>query len=200
MNILELRDRDPKRFEEEYYKWHEYALDYEWWDYLYSDFKADCVELGVHVDDIQFSLGYSQSDYVAFSGRAYVHDWMEAQGHDKTHLAAHLACWDDGSYVRLETSRGGSMRASLEECANQTAPSGVFAGLDQEAWVDLVDEQIGWLNVESEVLSFCEDLAHTLYRKLRYEYEHLTSQSMFIEHCECNEVTFEETEDALQDA
>jgi hypothetical protein len=198
MNVIELRDRDPKRFEEEYYKWHEYALDYEWWDYLYSNFKADCNAVGVVVYDIQFNLGYSQSDYAAFTGRAYVHDWMEAQGHDKTHLAAYLACWNDGSYVRLETGRGGSMRANLEECVNQTAPSGVFAGLDQEAWVDLVDEQIGWLNVESEVLSFCEDLAHTLYRKLRDEYEHLTSKSMFIEHCECNEVTFEETEDALQ--
>lgn len=197
MNVLELRDRDPKRFEKEYYKWHEYALDYEWWDYLYSDFKAECVEIGVHVDDIQFSLGYSQSDYAAFTGRAYVHDWMEAQGHDKTHLAAYLACWNDGSYVRLETGRGGSMRANLEECAIQTAPSGVFAGLDQEAWEELVYAQLSDLSVEDEVLSFCEDLAAKLYRKLRDEYEHLTSKESFVESCECNEVTFEENENEV---
>ena len=199
MNVLELRDRDPKRFEEEYYKWHEYALDYEWWEYLYDNFKADCMTMGVHVDSITFSGFHSQGDGAAFTGRVYVHDWMEAQGHDKTHLAAYIAAKDDGSYVTLDIiGRGNCMHASYAGWENGVGPSGIFAELDDQTWDGLVNDQLCDLNVESEVLSFCEDLAHTLYRKLRDEYEHLTSKSMFIEHCECNEVTFEESEEVLQ--
>jgi len=197
MNILELRDRDPKRFEEEYYKWAEYTLDYEWWENLYEDFTTDCAALGVRVDDITFNGFHSQGDGVAFVGRVYVYEWMEQKGHHITHPAAYLGCKDDGSYVRLETGRNNNMRANMEEYANQTAPSGVFAGLDQEAWEELVDDQISDLSIEDEVLSFCEDLAHKLYRELETEYEHLTSKSMFIEHCECNEVTFEENENEV---
>jgi hypothetical protein len=89
------------------------------------------------------------------------------------------------------------MRANIEEYANQTAPIGVFEGLDQEAWEELVDQQISDLSIEDEVLAFCEELADKLYRALRDEYEYLTSEEMFIEHCEINEVTFEESEDEV---
>jgi hypothetical protein len=197
MDVTELKERDPKRFEKEYYEWQEHAFDYEWWEYVYENFKADCNAAGVVVYDITFSGFHSQSDGAAFTGRAYVHEWMKLKGHDVTHPAAYLACRDDGSYVRLETGSRNNMRANIEEWANQTAPSGIFAGLAQEAWEELVDAQIGALSIEDEVLSYCEGLADKLYRDLRNEYEHLTSEEMFIEHCECNEVTFEENEDAI---
>jgi hypothetical protein len=200
MNILELRDRDPKRFEEEYYKWTEYALDYEWWDYLYDNFKADCMPMGVYVDNITFSGFHSQGDGVSFAGRMYIFEWMEQRGFDKTHLAAYIAAKDDASYVSLTIGRGNNMRSNYEGWENGVGPSGIFAELDDQTWDTLVNDQLGDLSVEDEVLSFCEDLAAKLYRKLELEYEHLTSKSMFIEMCECNEVTFEENEDALQDA
>jgi hypothetical protein len=197
MEVTELKERDPKRFEKEYYKWTEYATDYDWWDDLYEDFTTDCAKLGIRVNDITFSGFYLQSDGAAFTGRVYVYEWMEHKGFDVTHPAAYLACRDDGSYVRLETGRGNNMRANLEEYTNQTAPSGIFTGLDQEAWEYLVEEQISDLSLEDEVLSFCEELAHKLYIDLRDEYDHLTSEEMFIEHCEANEVTFEENEDEI---
>jgi len=197
MNVTELRERDPKRFEKEYHEWCQYTPSYDWWDCVEADFIADCGKLGVHVDSTTFSGFYSQGDGAAFVGRVYVYEWMEQKGHHITHPAAYLGCKDDGSYVRLETGRGNNMRANLEEYANQTAPSGVFTGLDQQAWEELVDAQISELSIEDEVLSFCEDLAQELYTDLRDEYEHLTSEEMFIEHCEANEVTFEESEDAI---
>jgi len=198
MHVTELKERDPKRFEKEYYKWCEYAADYEWWEDLYADFTTDCAALGVRVDDITFSGFHSlQGDGAAFTGRVYVYEWMEQKGHHITHPAAYLGCKDDGSYVRLETGRNNNMRANIEEYANQTAPSGMFAGLEQEAWEELVDEQISDLSIEDEVLSFCKDLARELYINLRDEYDHLTSEETFIEHCEANEVTFEENEDAI---
>jgi len=197
MNVTELKERDPKRFEKEYWSWAEHTPDYDWWDCIEENFIDGCAALCVQVDGIAFSGFYSQGDGAAFTGRVYVHKWMAHKGFDVTHPAAYLACKDDGSYVRLETGRNNNMRANLEEYANQTAPSGIFAGLEQTAWEELVDEQIGALNIEDEVLSFCEGLAHKLYTDLRDEYEHLTSEETFIEHCECNEVTFEENEDAI---
>jgi hypothetical protein len=197
MNVTELQTSDPKRFEKEYWAWTEHALAYEWWDCIEADFIESCGKVGVRVDSITFSGFYSQGDGAAFTGRMYVYEWMEQKKHHITHPAAYLGCKDDGSYVRLETGRSNNMRANIEEYANQTAPSGIFAGLEQEAWEELVDEQISELSIEDEVLSFCEGLAQELYTNLRDEYEHLTSEAMFIEHCECNEVTFEENEYAI---
>ena len=194
MNVTELK---AKRFEKEYYEWCQQTPHYDWWDCIEADFIESCGKLGVRVDSITFSGFYSQGDGAAFTGRMYVYEWMEQKGHHITHPAAYLGCKDDGSYVRLETGRSNNMRANIEEYANQTAPSGVFAGLEQEAWEELVDEQISELSIEDEVLSFCNDLAQELYTDLRDEYEHLTSEEMFIEHCEANEVTFEENEDAI---
>ena len=200
MDILELRDRDPKRFEDEYEKWRYSGVGYDWHDYLYDNFKADCMDVGVHVDNIQFSGFYSQGDGVAFAGRMYVFEWMEQKGYDKTHLAAYIATKEDGSYVSLTIGRGNCMRSNFETGQWMVEPSGIFTGLDPEAWDELIDDQLCDLSIEGEVLSFCENLAAKLYDDLELEYEYLTSQSMFIEHCECNEVTFEETEDVLQDA
>jgi len=198
MNVIELKTSDPKRFEKEYDKWREYAADYDWWETLYEDFKADCLALGVRVDSIGFSGFYSQGDGAAFTGQMYVYEWMEGKGYHITHPAAYLACKDDGSYVRIETyHRSNNMHTSLNEYADQTAPSGIFAGLEQEAWEELVDEQIAELDFEGEVLTFCEGLAAQLYKDLEVEYEALTSEEAFIDACEFNEVTFEENEDAI---
>lgn len=197
MNVTELREHDPKRFQREYDKWQEHTPDYDWWDCIEESFIENCANQGVRVDKITFSGFYSQGDGAAFTGRVDVYQWMEQKGQHITHPAAYLACKDDGSYVSLETGRGNNMRANLEQWANQTAPSGMFKGLEQEAWEELVDEQISDLSIEDEVLSFCNDLAQELYTDLRDEYEQLTSEETFIEHCEANEITFEENEDAI---
>ena len=197
MNVTELKERDPKRFEKEYYKWQEHTLDYDWYKWTEENFIEDCGKQGVRVDSIGFSGFYSQGDGAAFTGRVDVYQWMERKEQHITHPAAYLACKDDGSYVSLEIVRSNNMRANLDQWANQTAPSGMFKGLEQEAWEELVDEQISDLNLEDEVLSFCKELAEELYTNLRDEYEHLTSEEMFIEHCEANEITFEENKDAI---
>lgn len=198
MNVIELRTRDPKRFEKEYHEWCQYAVEYQWWENVYADFTSDCAALGVRVDDIQFSGFYSQGDGVAFSGRVYVYDWMERNGLDVTHPAAYLACKDDGSCVAIEKShRHNTMRTNLEAPLYYPEPCGIFIGLDEDAWEELVNSQTDDLNIEDEVLSFCEELAGKLYKNLEAEYESLTSEEEFIDSCELNEVTFEENEDAI---
>jgi len=198
MNVIELKTSDPKRFEIEYQAWANYAADYNWWATMYEDFRVDCRALGLHVDDIAFSGFYSQGDGVAFDGRIYVAEWMEGKGYNITHPAAYIACKEDGNYVRIEKSnRHNTMRVNFDG-PSDAVPSGIFAGLDDEAWDELVDDQLCDLNIEDEIMSLCEVLADKLYKDLKAEYEHLTGEEAFIDSCECNEVTFEETEDAIR--
>ena len=45
--------------------------------------------------------------------------------------------------------------------------------------------------IDSVLQAYVDNISHQLYRDLRDEYEHLTSEESFIESCECNDVTFE---------
>jgi hypothetical protein len=38
---------------------------------------------------------------------------------------------------------------------------------------------------------YVDDISRQLYRDLRDDYEHMTSEESFIESCECNDITFE---------
>ena len=195
MDAKELKERDPKRFNKEYWKWAEYAADHDWWDFIYDNFKADCALKGVRVDDIVFSGFWSQGDGAAFAGKVYVYEWMEIMKLDEQYPIAYLACKSDGGYVSLLTGRGNNMRTTLDENLHYSEPEGLFADLDGEEWQELVREQFDAMSVETEILTYCEDLAKDLYKSLRDEYDSLTSEEAFIESCECNEITFEEIED-----
>jgi hypothetical protein len=197
VTVSELLILDKKRFEKEYYSWHTYTPDYEWWDTSYEDFKAKCRALGIAVDDITFNGFYTQGSSAAFCGTVDVGAYMEQHNLTESYPALYLAVKDDGSYVRISTSHRGNMSSDGgNECANQTAPSGVFSDLPQEDWEELVEEQASEACLEDGVLAWCNDLASGLYYELENEYEYLTSEESFIESCECNEITFEiETEE-----
>ena len=188
----ELQELDPKRFEKEYYKWMEFALDYEWWDYLYTQFKADCLPKGVRVDAINFSGVHSQGDGATFSAYVDVPQYMELQKLHETYPALYLAVVDDGSRLGIgPTHRSGMQVNNYCMYGNQTAPSGVFENLDQQAWEELIDEQEREADLATSVIDFCKGLAAELYKDLEAEYEHLTSKKSFVESCDCNEVLFD---------
>jgi len=197
LTAKELQAADPKRFQKEYLAWTNYALDYNWWDYMEETFKTDASNEGIDVQRIYFSLSYSQGDYASFEGQINVAEWMEAKGYDETYPALYLAVKDYGEYASVSdrTNRGGWPRVNLDgNVVGNTNPEGIFAGLDQDAWDALVYEQFDAAGLEDEMQSFVEDVCRTLYRDLRDEYEHLTSEQSFIESCECNEITFETEE------
>ena len=198
MNVIELKDRDPKRFKKEYDDWHEYALGYDWWDWVQDNLKADCAEYGVTVESIEFNLGYSQSDYAAFNGEINVVEWMQAEGYDVEYPALYVAMGDYREYAAITTGHRGHSRVNLEYgVVGNTYPSGVFKYLDHEAWDELIAEQCNMANLEEALQKWVSDRCRTLYRNLQDEYEHLTSEESFVESCECNEVTFEENEDEV---
>lgn len=192
VSAKELKERDPKRFEKEYYKWQEYSADYDWAEWVKEDYISQMRVEGINVDNFQWDIGYSQGDGAAFNGHVVVYEWMQANPqYAEQYPALYLACKQDGSYVTLRTGRGMFMHANLNESWWGTDPCGIFSGLDKDTWVELVEDQSGSLDVEAEIKSTCERFMSEMYYKLRDEYEHLTSEESFIESCECNEITFE---------
>jgi hypothetical protein len=198
MNANELKASDPKRFEKEYSKWREYACHDDWWEYVQEGLKDDCADYGITVQDIQFNLGYSQSDYAAFNGKIDVTLWMQAGGYDVEYPALYVAMQDYGEYASISTSYKGHARVNLDYAViGNTYPSGIFKHLDNVAWDELVEEQCNMANLEEAMQKWVSERCRKLYCELRDEYEHLTSEESFIESCECNEITFEENADEV---
>ena len=192
LTAKELQTQNLKRFKREYESWREYALDHDWWEYVYEGFKEDVRPFGVTVADIQFSVGYSQSDHAVFSGRIDVADFMQEKGWDETYPALYLAVKDCGDYATVDTTYRSNARVNYDgACVGNTYPAGVFTNLEQDAWDELVEEQYSGAGLEDEMQSYVSEVCDDLYRTLRDESEHLLSEESFIESCECNDITFE---------
>jgi hypothetical protein len=183
---------DKPRFDKEYDEWCSYCMDGDDMDHIQDDFKQRCDQVGIRVDNIGYSVSYSQDDGAHFDGRVDLVTYMEQNKLNEKYLALYLAIKDDGSYVNISTTHRGTMQVNdWNMWANQTAPSGVFSDLPQTDWEELVDAQADAAGMEDSVLTWCKDLAHELYSNLRDEYEWRTSKEAFLESCECNEITFE---------
>lgn len=193
MNVHELKASNPKRFQNEYEDWREHACHDDWWEYVQEGLREDCADYGITVQDIQFNLGYSQSDYAAFTGQIDVAEWMRASGSDVEYPALYVAIEDYREYAPITVSRGGFVRVEMVgEVVSNTYPAGIFKHLDNVTWDELVAEQYDMANLDDAMQDWVRKRCHKLYRELRDEYEHLTSEESFIESCECNEITFEE--------
>lgn len=195
MNITELKEHDPKRFEREYWKWAEHEPGYNWWDCTYEHFVETAAAAGVEVNpkDIEFSISYSQGDGATFAASVDFAPWMEKHGYAEKYVALYQDALEYGAHcsVRKVWRGGWSMSANLEFSPGNCVPSGVFKDLPQEAWDALVEEQLAAEDWERLILDHCNDLSSDLYRALVAEYEYLTSEEQFIESCECNDVTFD---------
>jgi hypothetical protein len=189
----ELQTLNPKRFQKEYSDWTNYALDHHWWEYVYEGFREDVRPFGVTIgsNDMHFALGYCQSDYAAFTGRIDVADFMQAKGWDFEYPALYLAVKACGDYATVSDRRSGARVNYDDACIGNTYPSGVFKNLEQGAWDELIEEQYYAASLEDELQSYVDEVCKNLYRRLRDEADHLTTEEAFIESCECNEITFE---------
>ena len=191
MNAAELKIADPKRFTKEYCKWAAHALDYEWWDYTVEMFTEDCAPKGVEVVDTSFSIPGS----AGFKGWVNVAVFMERSGLAEKYPALYLGVTDDGGRAKVSLTRNSNMRVSYDAYVNQTAPSGMFSGLDQQAWEELIESQEAEADLEAAIQKYCNDLGNKLHTMLRNEEEYLTSEESYLEYCNGYDITFEAEED-----
>jgi len=197
ITAAELKELDPRRFEQEYYDWaNNCALWDEWTDWIEGNFKEDVAPFGVNVESIEYDIGGGGPQAI-FVGGVALDEFMEeckVEGVPLAELypALYLAVCEDGSWVRLTSNyRRMGLHLAMQEQVCVTDPVGIFSGLDVAAWEELVEEQWNACDLESHVRGFVYDQCADLARKLQAEYEHLTSVEAFLESCEANEITFE---------
>ena len=197
VTAAELKALDPKRFEKEYWDWVSYsALWDDWTDSTEEMFKEKVAPFGARVESIEYNIGVYDTEAI-FLGSVALDEFMEeckVEGVPLSELypALYLAVCEDGSYIRVTSNyRRMGIRLDIREQISTTDPVGIFSGLDNDAWEELLGEQWCACDLESHVRSFIDDQCGNLARDLQAEYEALTSEEAFLESCECNEITFE---------
>lgn len=191
---------DPRRFEREYSKWTEWQWDDDWYVEATKDkFQNEYKLKGIEIEDLHYSISFSQGDYASFSGRVYLSDWMRAvqtcrdgPTYAERYPALFLACDADGTYVNItgEDRRSG-WRTDWHEGWLNVGPQGIFANMGEEDWDELVLEQADEAGLEDEIIKYCRSIGSDIYDELSDAYMDATSEEAFIESCEANEVTFE---------
>lgn len=220
IDIHTLKATDPKRFEKAYYKWLEYH-DYFDADFIIEDW-ANTVDSETPINinyedrnyrhspqrkynpkpDVSYSIG-DRGEYAAFCGRVPVHTFIQ---HYMPKLAEEYAWFMPeveayGGYIDFDTrheSQYTEYSDDMEHLLSYAEPGGLFADMDSSEYSELLCET--WrMYFEEEVLEeageVAEKLADKLLESLRDEYEYITSEEYFIEHCEANEITFEVEEE-----
>ena len=195
--IDELSDR-AKEAARAWYR--ESCLEYEWYDFVYEDFQTICGILGVTLrtspvrlhgggtrDKPQiFFRGFSsQGDGASFEG-AYSHARGAAKGirahapkDDELHrIADALKEVQRRNFYRLNAE----IHQSGRYCHEYTMA--IEVERDSSTWQPPTD------GAEDIVIEAMRDLARWLYRQLRQEYEHRTSDDVIDEIVAVNEWTF----------
>jgi len=192
MNITELKQR-PELFEKAYRLYCENNLDYEWCDFTFEDIKSQWAEKKLHVGNVYFDL-YRRC--AAFEGEMDMWDFLQMQGLEDEYLAlaALHSVGDDATLKAYTSQRCDVHRVDVNEnhayyLQYQTAPCGIFEGMDEDEWCELVGREIE--SVVEAWGDFCTDLSHEILRQLDYEYEYLTSEEAFIEWAVANEIEFD---------
>lgn len=203
MNIQELKEKHPERYEREYWDWVRYATDYDWYESTLDYMKEEGKTRGFYIDDINFRGFWSQGDGASWEGVVYLRDYAVANGLEAEpawYLLIELAAdgWiDDAARVYCSgrdnlLMRVGDFQTHYDR--DSEVQKGALAGANVQELVDALGGDSIVDDALLEIKESAEDFAGDIYRALRDEYEHLTSEESFDEHCECNEVTFDEGE------
>jgi hypothetical protein len=195
-----LKSSDPKRFQKEYLKWSEWQWQDDWYiDNTLERFQNKYRPKGFEIEELHYRISYSQGDYGSFSGRVIPAEWMEATltcpdgpSYAERYPALYLACSEDSSYMNIKGADGRrDWRVDYQEGWYGVAPSGIFAGLSEMDWDELVAAQCYEADLEEKLIAYCRSIGTEIYDELRDAYEDATSEESFIESCEANDITFE---------
>ncbi|MDE0407814.1 MAG: antitoxin of toxin-antitoxin stability system [Alphaproteobacteria bacterium] len=178
----------------------ESCLDYEWYDFVYEDFGTICRILGVTLrtspmrlygggtrdkPHLNFSGFWSQGDGACFAGRyCYARGAAKAirvhapQDTELHRIADELQTAQRRNFFQLH----GTIRQTGRYCHEYTMA--IEVERDSPTWQPVTD------GAEDTVIEVMRDLARWLYRQLRQEYEHLTSDDAIDETVADNGWTF----------
>jgi hypothetical protein len=210
LTVLELKDKYPSEFKRKYEKWREHAACHNWWDGAYGVYetaKEEAKPLGFRIDAIWFSGFWSQGDGACWEGSVDLPKFLAAKNSDDPRwhviielirndwLASRCVIAHSGRYYHENTmsvSYENDFDPHDETAAVQSGPyvgASVLELYDAAGGDSTINELADWVEEEAR------DYARGIYKDLEEEYEYLTSEEQFIEHCECNDVKFDVEED-----
>lgn len=169
-----------------YEEWVNSFFNYEWWDYVFENFKSECEEIGIEVDDIAFDLGYCQSDYAGFDGS--IQDFQKfIARHPAPNYVINDAIangyisfsWKMRDRVRSDSFDFSVYTSSLSEFV---LTDGLCAGMTEQQFDELLNSpEVDLWEYEDELRQIVKAMATDLYYQLRNEYENLSSEESYNE-------------------
>jgi hypothetical protein len=196
--------------------WFNGSLDYEWWDGVYENAKADGPERGFEIDDIRFSGFWSQGDGASWTGGVRIKEFLDYHLKEdnpdfgRYFILQALIAENNGwverytnvnrsgfHYVHDNTMRLESISYSNLECLDEDDEERLqeegplqranIYQLFKGADIDHLIEDL-----ETWILEEAQAYARQIYDDLESEHEHLTSEESLIEAAEANGWMFDE--------
>ena len=178
----------------------ETCLDHEWYDFVYEDFQTICPILGIALrtspvrlhgggirdkPQVNFTGFWNQGDGASFAGQ-----YSHARGAAKA-IRAHAP--KDAELHRIADALQEVQRRNFHALHATIRQQGRYCheySMAIEVERDSPTRQPMTDGAEDTVIEAMRDLARWLYRQLRQEYEHLTSDAAVDETVAANEWTF----------
>lgn len=177
----------------------------DWWDGVYDDFICDMAAKGIHVYDMRFSGFWSQGDGASFTG--YIsNNKMFFDQHNLT---------ESYPWITKLMSLGGEFTLSIERGADRryVHENTVGVGLSytdmfyhilpqDDLRMHIVEQWDAQLEVEYDTISgavteIIRDYCRDLYRRLRDEYDYLTSDEAVWDAIVANDLDVIEDEETV---
>lgn len=172
-----------------YDNWLPNALDYEWWDCLFDDFKEIGKIMGIEIDQIYFSGFASQGDGACFVGNysyacgAQKNIRQYAPADKELHQVAD-DLFEAQSRVFFSMSCDVTHRGNY---SHQYSVDMEFRGRDSSPYLSDAEEVAA-----QGIKEALRDFMGWMYKALETEYYYLTSEEQFKEACEANQYLFTE--------
>ena len=191
----------------------ENAMHHEWWDSVYEEAKHDGDKLGFEIDDIRFSGFWSQGDGAHWTGRIDMPAFVEAHMEEGSAWYGEdvilLALWSEAGWIdrfvsidnkAFRCSHSGGMTIGeypnhaldLDPDDDAVLGHGALAGASIYQLSQSFDYEQRITEWCDEALQQARSFADDIYKKLRDEYEHYTSDECIADTCDVNEWLFNE--------
>lgn len=175
-------------------KYRSINVDYEWWDHIYDDMKIEMETKGISVNDMHFSGFYSQGDGACFIGRIDMAQFLKVHQLEQKYMAATFFAGQGELWANLDQ---GNSRYYHENTVSASLVVDSYNNYEEdstryqvyETMQKVLDDE--WKDLEDDVNNICRGYMQDLYRKLRDEHEHLTSDEVVWETIEANELHLE---------
>lgn len=176
----------------------------EWWDGVYDDFTCDMAAKGIHVYDMNFSGFWSQGDGASFTG--YISNnkmFFDQHGLVESYPWLAKLLSHDGEFT-LTIERTGhhyvhentvGVDLSHTDMFYHILPSDSVRAQVVEQWDEQLDAEYN--TICDAVTEIIRDYCRDLYRRLRDEYDYLTSDEAVWEAIVANDLDVIEDEETV---